>query len=68
MKIANKGVISTIVDDIVDGISDNVGAALTDEEKAKLAPSIQIVDDNRMPYTDDCPVDIILNMSGAIRR
>ena len=40
----------------------------TDEEIYKLTSNIHVVDDHRMPYTDDGPIDILMNSSGAVRR
>lgn len=45
-----------------------LGRPINDEEREKLANNIELVPDSEMPYTDDFPVDIILNASGAIRR
>ena len=79
-RYGDKGVISQIVQDTnnsdhqnaltgtLDCILTMLGKELTDEERAKLAEKIQIVPDEKMPYTDDYPVDILLNSSGAIRR
>jgi len=46
---------------------------LTEEEKATLKQSIQIVDDERMPYYFDDEgnkvyADVLCNASGSIRR
>ena len=41
---------------------------LSPDEIAKYTSNIQIVDDERMPYADDRPIDLLLNSSGAIRR
>ena len=41
---------------------------LSPDEIAKYTSNIQIVDDARMPYADDRPIDLLLNSSGAIRR
>jgi len=55
---------STMIDSVVELVSDNP----TPEEKKAIMRSIEIVDDERMPYTDDVVADIELNMSGSIRR
>ena len=52
----------------IDSILDMLGRPINDEEREKLANNIELVPDSEMPYTDDFPVDIILNASGAIRR
>jgi hypothetical protein len=79
-RYGDKGVISQIAQDTdnkekndlmkgtIDCILQMMGKELTDEERAKIAEKIQIVPDEKMPYTDDFPIDIILNSSGAIRR
>lgn len=70
-RYGDKGVISRIADDVVDTAKEsivNMFTGLSDEEKEKLAKDIMIVDDDRMPYTDDGPIDISLNLSGSIRR
>ena len=41
---------------------------LSPDEIAKYTSNIQVVDDERMPYADDRPIDLLLNSSGAIRR
>lgn len=41
---------------------------LSPDEIAKYTSNIQIVDDARMPYAEDRPIDLLLNSSGAIRR
>ena len=53
---------------MMDGILDMMGKDQTDEERAKLANKIHIVDDDKMPYCSEFPVDILMNMSGSIRR
>lgn len=57
-----------MVDNVKESISELLGPNLTDEEKDRLTKDLIICDDERMPYSDDYPVDIILNVSGAIRR
>lgn len=52
----------------LDSILDMMGKPQTEEERAALAETVHFVPDSDMPYTDDFPVDIILNASGAIRR
>lgn len=74
----DKGVIASIAGDTttrnmitngaMDSILDMLDRPINDEEREKLASQIQIVPDSEMPYTDDFPVDILLNASGAIRR
>lgn len=68
----NKGVISRIVDDtkngIVDSLVGSLGKEMSEEEKEKLKGNISIVDDEKMPYTDEYPIDIVLNASGVTRR
>ena len=39
---------------------------LSPDEIAKYTSNIQIVDDARMPYADDHPIDLLLNSSGGI--
>ena len=79
-RFGDKGVIASCVDDpeefaqqltssgALDSILDMLDRPINDEERAKLASQIEFVPDSEMPYTDDYPVDIILNASGAIRR
>lgn len=74
-RYGNKGVVSGIVDTGADRpqLKDVVGEMLrgedmSEEEIYKLTSNIQVVEDARMPYTDDGPIDILLNSSGAIRR
>lgn len=52
----------------MNSILDMLGRPTTEEEREKLASQIRIVPDSEMYYTDDFPVDILLNASGAIRR
>ena len=77
-RYGDKGVIASIAGDAstrnmitngtMDSILDMLDRPINDEEREKLAAQIQIVPDAEMPYTDDFPVDILLNASGAIRR
>lgn len=71
-RYGNKGVISEIKDDtrrnITESLLGEMSEELTDEEKERLSRNIEIVDDEKMPYTDDGPIDIILNASGVTRR
>ena len=76
-RFGDKGVISKVLDDpnvcemvtnTMDSILDMLGREINDEERAKLASQIVFVPDDQMPYTDDFPVDILVNASGAIRR
>lgn len=67
-RYGNKGVISRIVEDYGTQLLNSLGKEDTEEERAKLESQIQIVEDDRMPYSDDFPIDICLNMSGSIRR
>jgi len=57
-----------MVTDTMDSILDMLGREINDEERQKLASQIEIVPDSQMPYTDDFPVDVVVNASGAIRR
>ena len=48
-----------------------VAGCIMDEQltpRHVLTSNIQVVDDERMPYADDRPIDLLLNSSGAIRR
>lgn len=69
-RYGDKGVISRIVEDdsLSNGLLEMMGRETTEEEREKLSKHINIIDDDKMPYTDDFNVDIILNVSGAIRR
>jgi len=76
-RYGDKGVVSNVVSepgvadmitDTIDSILDMLGRPINDEERAKLASNIEIVPDSEMPYTDEYPVDIMLNASGALRR
>lgn len=75
-RYGNKGVVSGIVDvggdrggDLQSTIAEMLRESnLSDEEIYKLTSNIQVVDDARMPYTDDGPIDILMNSSGAVRR
>ena len=43
--------------------------SLSNIERDSIRNRIEIVDDERMPYLEDgTPIDILLNMSGSIRR
>lgn len=74
----DKGVVSKLagdpslsrmmVDGTIDSILDMLNRPINDDEREKLAGEIEIVPDEEMYYTDDFPIDIILNASGAIRR
>lgn len=65
-KVSGSG--SRLQEGTMDSILDMLGRPATEEEREKLASQIRIVPDSEMYYTDDFPVDIILNASGAIRR
>lgn len=72
-RYGDKGVIGEFAEDlpklVVESLVDLAAKEdATEEERNKLARSITIVDDDRMPYTDYGPVDILLNQSGSIRR
>lgn len=77
-RFGDKGVVSKIADDptiskmmvdgTIDSILDMLGKPINEEERAKLAGSIEIVPDEEFPYTDKFKIDILLNASGAIRR
>lgn len=67
-KIASSPSVQNLVTNTMDSILDVLGRELDEEERAKLAENIVIVPDEQMIYTDDFPVDIVLNASGAIRR
>lgn len=76
-RYGDKGVISSVasdpgtcqlITDTMDSILDMLGREINDEEREKLAAQIEIVPDEQMMYTDEFPVDIYLNASGAIRR
>lgn len=71
-RFGNKGVVSGIVNtDKIDlertlGEMLASGTDLSPEEIAKYTSNIQIVDDARMPYAEDRPIDLLLNSSGEI--
>ena len=76
-RCGDKGVISKVVEDpnicdmvtdTMDSILDMLGREINEEERTKLASQIVFVPDDQMPYTDDFPVDILANASGAVRR
>jgi len=67
-KIVSSPKVQELVTNTMDSILDALGSDFDEEERAKLAENIAIVPDDQMPYTDDFPVDILLNASGAIRR
>ncbi len=73
-RFGNKGVVAGIVNTDKIDLERTLGEMLasnTDlspDEIAKYTSNIQIVDDARMPYADDRPIDLLLNSSGAIRR
>lgn len=73
-RFGNKGVVSGIVNTDKIDLERTLGEMLasnTDlspDEIAKYTSNIQIVDDARMPYAEDRPIDLLLNSSGAIRR
>lgn len=64
----NSGRVDKVMLGMMDNILDMLDRPITNEERNKLASEIEIVPDDCMPYTDDFPVDIELNASGAIRR
>lgn len=61
-------VYNPVIEGTLDSILDMLDRPVNDEERAKLASQIEFVPDESMIYTDDFPVDIMLNASGAIRR
>ena len=71
-RFGNKGVVSGIVDTDRIDLERTLGEMLasnTDlspDEIAKYTSNIQVVDDERMPYADDRPIDLLLNSSGGI--
>lgn len=71
-RYGNKGVISSIINDSEKELCTNLlelmGEEVTPEAIMKTMSSIEIVDDEDMPYTEHFPIDIILNSSGSIRR
>ena len=73
-RFGNKGVVSGIVNTDRIDLERTLGEMLasnTDlspDEIAKYTSNIQVVEDERMPYADDRPIDLLLNSSGAIRR
>lgn len=73
-RFGDKGVVSGIVDTENTTLKDSITEMLkdegryTEEEIYKMTSNIAIVDDARMPYTDDGPIDILLNQSSSIRR
>lgn len=71
-RYGDKGVVSRITEpaqnEVYNGLLGMMGKESTEDEREKLSKNITIIEDDKMPYTDDFPVDIILNMSGSIRR
>lgn len=76
-RYGNKGVVSSIIDvahdDDTPDLQSTIGemlkqSNLSEDEIYRLTSNIQVVDDARMPYTDDGPIDIMMNSSGAVRR
>jgi hypothetical protein len=73
-RYGNKGVVSRLSDKIdlrrsvVENFFNQSGKEPTEKEITDLMERTTIVDDDKMPYTDKFPVDILLNMSGSIRR
>ena len=71
-RFGNKGVVSGIVDTDRIDLERTLGEMLasnTDlspDEIAKYTSNIQVVEDERMPYADDRPIDLLLNSSGGI--
>lgn len=73
-RFGNKGVVSGIIDTDRIDLERTLGEMLasntdlSQDEIEKYTSNIQVVDDARMPYADDRPIDLLLNSSGAIRR
>ncbi len=60
-----------IYEDVKDSVVDMIDPnnSLSNIERDSIRNRIEIVDDERMPYLEDgTPIDILLNMSGSIRR
>ena len=72
INVGNKGVVSGIVDTDRIDLERTLGEMLASNtdlspaEIAKYTSNIQVVDDERMPYADDRPIDLLLNSSGGI--
>ena len=68
-RYGNKGVICSFAEDVpqdlVDAINKSFGLNMIEEERNI---KFEIVDDDQMPYTDDGPVDILLDVSASVRR
>lgn len=76
-RYGDKGVIAKITSDdkladefieLTDSLLDMLGREINEEERMQLATNIEFVPDDEMPYTDEFPIDIIANASGAVRR
>lgn len=76
-RYGDKGVIAKITTDekvasefieLTDSLLDMLGREINEEERMALAKNIEFVPDDEMPYTDEFPIDIIANASGAVRR
>lgn len=74
-RFGNKGVISGIVDNTNSkpSLESIVGDMLrennfSEEDIPKFTSNITVVDDSRIPYTEDGPIDVLMNASGSIRR
>ena len=76
-RYGDKGVIAKITTDsdfakefvnLTDSLLDMLGREINEEERDNLAKNIEFVPDDEMPYTDEFPIDIIANSSGAVRR
>ncbi len=68
-RYGNKGVICSFAEDVpqdlVDAINKSFGLNMIEEERNI---KFEIIDDDQMPYTDDGPVDILLDVSASVRR
>lgn len=68
-RYGNKGVICSFAEDVprelVEAINSSFGLDMIEEERNI---HFEIVDDDQMPYTDDGPIDILLDVSASVRR
>jgi hypothetical protein len=78
-RYGNKGVVGNIIDDpdteVDEALKEHVmnvldpDNELKEEDRLFVKNSIELVDDDRMPYTEDgVPLDLLLNASGPFRR
>lgn len=69
-RYGNKGVVSSfgedLTDEIIEQINNSIGITMSTDEIENI--NVSIIDDEAFPFTDDGPVDILYDVSAAVRR